>query len=243
MCPSETKELNPNHPQTDQSKEPFTPKDELENGILREPSQKNLSLFFSLMLEPFEWLQMLSTRLHSTFILGVFFVYGLSHGFSSAFFKVVSDYYWKDVQKVQPSAVQLFIGLYSIPWVMKPIWGLLTDVFPFKGYKRRPYFVIAGLIGAFSALAVALSGNLSVVLALFLLIGITAAMAIADVTIDACIARKSIEIPSLAPDMQTLCGFCSSAGALFGYSTSGFFVHHLGPQVLLKFFLISFRNW
>nr|KAJ0216706.1 hypothetical protein LSAT_V11C300111060 [Lactuca sativa] len=33
--------------------------------------------------------------------------------------------------------------------------------------------------------------------------------------------------------MQSLCGVCSSVGALVGYSTSGFFVHHLGPQIAL----------
>lgn len=143
---------------------------------------------------------------------------------------MVSDYYWKDVQRVQPSSVQLLIGLYYIPWVMKPLWGLLTDVFPVRGYRRRPYFVLAGALGAVSSLAVA-GSELPAPAALACLIGLTAALAIADVTIDACIAKNSIEIRALAPDMQSLCGFCSSAGALLGYSTSGFFVHHVGAQV------------
>lgn len=119
---------------------------------------------------------------------------------------------------------------------MKPVWGLLTDVFPIRGYRRRPYFVLAGVIGTVSALTVAFSGNLAAVVALTWLIGLTAGVAIADVTIDACIARNSIEIRSLASDLQSLCGFCSSAGALVGYSTSGFFVHHLGPQVPILLF-------
>ncbi|OVA10302.1 Biopterin transport-related protein BT1 [Macleaya cordata] len=67
-------------------------------------------------------------------------------------------------------------------------------------------------------------------MALASLIGITASMAIADVTIDACIAKNSIEMPSLASDMQSLCGFCTSVGALIGFSTSGMFVHHLGAK-------------
>lgn len=94
--------------------------------------------------EPFWWLGMLCRELNPSFVLGVVLVYGLSQGFAGSFFKVVSDYYWKDVQRVQPSTVQVYIGLYYIPWVMKPLWGLLTDVFPVAGYKRRPYFIIAG---------------------------------------------------------------------------------------------------
>lgn len=57
----------------------------------------------------------------------------------------MSDYYWKDVQKVQPSAVQMFSGFYYIPWLMKPVWGVLTDVFSVYGYRRRPYFIFAGM--------------------------------------------------------------------------------------------------
>ncbi|KAI6680414.1 hypothetical protein NL676_034295 [Syzygium grande] len=110
---------------------------------------------FSLLLEPIQWLQMLSANLNPTFILGVFVVYGLNQGFAGSFFRVVSDFYWKDVQRVQPSSVQLYSGLYYIPWIMKPLWGLLTDVFPVMGYRRRPYFVTAGVLGATSAMAVA----------------------------------------------------------------------------------------
>ncbi|KAL8504254.1 hypothetical protein ACS0TY_022836 [Phlomoides rotata] len=226
------KYLNPKHLEEDQSEKPLTRSDQ-ENQEHKDHHSKNSCSFLSPVLEPFQWLQMLSSTLNPTFVLGVVLVYGLNQGFSGSFFKVVSDYYWKDVQKVQPSAVQHFVGLYYIPWVMKPIWGLLTDVFPVRGYRRRPYFVLAGVIGAVSALSVAAGGQLAVFLALTFLIGITAGVAIGDVTIDACIARNSIEIRSLAADMQSLCGLCSSAGALLGYSTSGLLVHHLGPQVAL----------
>ncbi|MBA0622524.1 hypothetical protein Godav_008057 [Gossypium davidsonii] len=199
-------------------------------GNLDSAEASKSSNIFSVFLEPIQWIQMLSSQLNPTFIIGIVIVYGLNLGFSGSFFKVVTDYYWKDVQKVQPSVVQLYIGLYYIPWIMKPVWGLLTDVFPIRGYRRRPYFVLAGVLGGVSALMVALIGNLPAALALSCFIGIAAGMAIADVTIDACIATNSIEVRSLAPDMQSLCGFCSSAGALIGYSTSGFFVHHLGAQ-------------
>jgi MFS family permease len=183
------------------------------------------------LTEAFQWIAMLSRELNVTFVLGVFLIYGIGQGFSGSFFKVVSDYYWKDVQKVQPSVVQLYVGFYYLPWVLKPLWGILTDAFPFRGYRRRPYFVVAGVIGTVSAVIVAIGGNLAAVAALICFIGVSASLAIADVTIDACIARNSIEVRSLAPDLQSLCGFCSGSGALVGYLASGFFVHHLGPQV------------
>ncbi|XP_074586256.1 putative folate-biopterin transporter 6 [Curcuma longa] len=185
---------------------------------------------YRMVVEPAEWIRMLCRELNGSFVFGVVVVYGLSQGFAGSFFRVVSDYYWKDVQRVQPSAVQFFIGLYYLPWIMKPIWGLLTDVVPVRGYRRRPYFVAAGVLGVAATFVVATFERLAVAVALLCLVGMTAGVAIADVTIDACIARNSIERPGLAADMQSLCGFVSSAGALVGFSTSGVFVHLLGAQ-------------
>lgn len=195
---------------------------------------KNPFTILSNSNSPIQWLKTLTKKLNPTFITGIFIIYGIGQGFSGSFFKLVSDYYWKDIQKIQPSTVQLYVGLYFIPWILKPFWGILTDTFPFRGYYRRPYFVLSGVIGVLSGLIVAFSGKIVAVGALGCFLGVSASFAIADVTIDACIARNSIEFPSLAPDLQSLCGFCNGFGALFGYLVSGFFVHHLGPQVCIN---------
>lgn len=200
----------------------------------KDPHFRNHSTNNNIITQPIQWLKMLSSQLNPTFIIGVFLIYGLGQGFSGSFFKVVGDYYWKDVQKLQPSLVQLYVGLYFIPWVLKPFWGILTDAVPIRGYRRRPYFVAAGVIGTVSGAVVAVRGDLPAAAALVCFVGVSASLAIADVTIDACIARNSIEVRSLAPDLQSLCGFCSAAGALVGYLLSGFFVHHVGPQVRNK---------
>ncbi|PKU78761.1 probable folate-biopterin transporter 6 [Dendrobium catenatum] len=184
----------------------------------------------SFLLQPLEWIRMLCRELNTSFVLGVMLVYGLSQGFTGSFFRVVTDFYWKDVQKVQPSAVQMYIGFYYIPWILKPVWGILTDMFPVRGYRRRPYFILAGVLGASTALTISMEGKLSIPVALLCLVGMAAGVAIADVTIDACIAKNSIEKPNLAPDLQSLCSFVSSVGALIGYSSSGILVHLFGSQ-------------
>ncbi|GAB2276203.1 hypothetical protein Dimus_010937 [Dionaea muscipula] len=211
-----------------------SPDHEAEEPLTKEQAAAaNSNPFLLLLLQPYQWIKMLSQQLNPTFILGVFLVYGLSQGFSGAYFRVVADYYWKDVQRVQPSVVQLYIGFYYIPWIMKPLWGLLTDVFPVVGYRRRPYFIAAGVIGGVSASVLAFTGALPAAAAVVCLVGVAAGMAIADVVIDACIAKNSIEASALASDLQSLCGFCSSVGALIGYSTSGLFVRQLGAQLAL----------
>ncbi|KAL8130030.1 hypothetical protein V2J09_019185 [Rumex salicifolius] len=193
----------------------------------------------TLVLEPIEWVRSLSSQLDPTLIAGIFLVYALSHGFAGSYFKVASDFYWKDVQRVNPSVVQLFWGFYYIPWVLKPVWGILTDVFPVAGYRRRPYFLIAGVVGGVSALSLAFIRHLPSAVALGWMVGVKTGMAIGEVTIDACIARKSIEHKALAPDMQSLCGLSSSMGSLVGYLASGVFVHKLGAQEALGLLTIS----
>lgn len=94
---------------------------------------------------PIHWFKMLSREMHWSFVLGVVVVYGISQGVGGALAGVGTKYYMKDVQKVQPSEAQVYAGITSIPWIVKPLWGLLTDVVPILGYRRRPYFIFAGM--------------------------------------------------------------------------------------------------
>uniref|UniRef100_A0A0E0PUF5 Major facilitator superfamily (MFS) profile domain-containing protein n=1 Tax=Oryza rufipogon TaxID=4529 RepID=A0A0E0PUF5_ORYRU len=185
---------------------------------------------------PVGWFRMLGRELHWSFVAGVVATYGASQGLGGGVMRVASDYYWKDVQRVQPSAAQVYQGVTSIPWMVKPLWGLLTDVLPIAGYRRRPYFVIAGgFMGVVAMLVLSLHSKLHVLFALLALMAGSASVAIADVTIDACVAENSIVHPHLAADMISLNGFCASVGGLIGFSISGFLVHAIGSQINLVF--------
>ncbi|OEL30360.1 putative folate-biopterin transporter 2 [Dichanthelium oligosanthes] len=179
---------------------------------------------------PCGWLRRLSRELHWSFVLAVVAVYGACQGVGNALGCVAAGYYWKDVQRVQPSAAQFYQGVTDAPWVVKPLWGLLTDVVPVAGYRRRPYFVLAGVIGVSSMLMLSLHPGLGIMPALLALTAQSAGAAIADVTVDALVAQNSITHPPLASDMQSLCGFGSSVGALLGFSISGLLVHSMGAQ-------------
>lgn len=100
--------------------------------------------FCDCVCAPIHWFRMLAMELHWSFVFGVVAVYGISQGLGGALARVGTEYYMKDVQKVQPSEAQIYAGITSIPWLVKPLWGLLTDVLPIVGYHRRPYFVLAG---------------------------------------------------------------------------------------------------
>lgn len=187
----------------------------------------------SVLYAPFDWFMMLARELHWSFVYGVIVIYGISQGLGWSIWRVASEYYWKDVQLKQPSQAQVYQGITSIPWIVKPLWGLLTDVLPMGGYRRRPYLIFSGLLGIVSLLVLSLHKQLHVFFALVAMTVGSAGVAIADVTIDACVAQNSISHPLLAADMQSLCGLSSSIGSLVGFSISGLLVHAIGSQGVL----------
>ena len=48
-----------------------------------------------------------------------------------------------------PSSVQLELwgGLKALPWIIKPVYGILSDAVPLLGYHRRSYLILFGLLG------------------------------------------------------------------------------------------------
>ncbi|KAG2238745.1 hypothetical protein Bca52824_092047 [Brassica carinata] len=89
-------------------------------------------------------------------------------------------------------------------------------------------------------LFISVLGNLHLYLALLWMTIASAAMAIADVTIDACTAYNSIKHPSLASDMQSLCSLSSSIGALLGFFMSGILVHLVGSKGVFGLLTLPF---
>ncbi|KAK8489221.1 hypothetical protein V6N11_029236 [Hibiscus sabdariffa] len=179
---------------------------------------------------PIHWFKMLAVEMHWSFVFGVVSIYGINQGFGGALYRIGTEYYMKDVQKVQPSKAQVYSGITSIPWIIKPVWGLLTDVLLIMGYRRRPYFILSGLLGVVSMLFISLESKMQLVSALLTLTAGNTAVAVADVTVDACVAQNSVTHPSRAADMQSLCALSYSFGGLLGFSISGVFIHLIGPK-------------
>nr|XP_016495800.1 PREDICTED: probable folate-biopterin transporter 3 isoform X2 [Nicotiana tabacum] len=200
----------------------------LDGQLQREKKTKNRIL--GLILRPFYWLGKLSEELHWSFVSAVVIVYGINQGMSLGLSKISTQYYMKDEQKLQPSEAQIYFGIIQLPWVVKPLWGLLTDTLPILGYRRRPYFMLGGFIGVVAMLSLSINQNLHLAFALLCLMAGSAGVAIADVTIDACVTENRISHPSLASDMQSLCGLSSSVGQLIGFGISGFLVHLIGSK-------------
>ncbi|CAA0404695.1 unnamed protein product [Arabidopsis thaliana] len=194
----------------------------------------------SVVCGPVRWLKMLASKLHWSYVFAVVSNCGINQGFGYSLGHVATEYYMKDVQKIQPSEYQALFVITRIPWSIKPLWGILTDILPIYGFHRRPYFILAGVFGVVSLLFISLQSNLHLYLALFWMTISSAAMAIADVTIDACTTYNSNKHPSLASDMQSLCSLSYSIGELLGFFMSGILVHLVGSKGVFGLLTFTF---
>jgi MFS family permease len=61
------------------------------------------------------------------------------------------NYYLKEAQGWSPVQITAFVTLFNVPWIIKPVYGLISDFVPLFGYRRKSYLVLANVaaIGAF----------------------------------------------------------------------------------------------
>jgi predicted MFS family arabinose efflux permease len=55
------------------------------------------------------------------------------------------NYYLKEVQGWTPVQVTAFITLFNLPWIIKPLYGLVSDFVPLFGYRRKSYLILANV--------------------------------------------------------------------------------------------------
>jgi MFS family permease len=60
------------------------------------------------------------------------------------------NYYLKVAQSWTPVQITGFITLFNLPWIIKPLYGLISDFVPLFGYRRKSYLLLvnaAAIIG------------------------------------------------------------------------------------------------
>jgi MFS family permease len=54
--------------------------------------------------------------------------------------------YWlKETIHWDPVTISASLSVLDLPWIIKPLWGAISDFVPLFGYRRRPYLVLANI--------------------------------------------------------------------------------------------------
>ena len=107
---------------------------------------------------------------------------------SSALTEIPTLYFIKFVLGMGDPGGQLFQSLKSVGWLVKPLWGFISDRVPLFGYRRKSWFILMALLGVAFWIMNALFAFFGVRLPLVYLIGFNLAFstyAFVDVVSDA----------------------------------------------------------
>lgn len=84
-----------------------------------------------------------------------FFVAYILQGFACAQFGIVGQpvqYYFMDGLNLDAAKISMFMSVMMIPWIIKPVYGMISDMVPLFGWHRKSYLVLAAFVAAIAFL-------------------------------------------------------------------------------------------
>jgi predicted MFS family arabinose efflux permease len=100
------------------------------------------------------------------------------------------DYLLKDVMHLGAGQAALFITLMTLPLTIKPVFGLLTDLLPWRGKRRLPHMVAVSLIASVGWVLLAFLKDYRYGPALALLMLINVGFVLSDIVCDGVMVER-----------------------------------------------------
>ena len=160
-------------------------------------------------------------------ILSVYFVQGIL-----GLARLAVSFFLKDELGLSPAQVAALMGIAALPWVIKPLFGFLSDGLPLFGYKRRPYLVLSGLMGTAAWLSLANIVHTAWAATGVLLLS-SLSVAIGDVIVDSLVVERARgESLSKSGSLQSLTWGASAMGGLITAYLSGWLLQHFSTHTV-----------
>jgi folate/biopterin transporter len=155
-------------------------------------------------------------------ILAVYFVQGIL-----GLARLAVSFFLKDELHLGPAEVSALMGVVSIPWMVKPIYGFVSDGLPVMGYRRRPYLILSGFLGVTSWITLATVVDQAWSATLAIALG-SLSVALSDVIVDSIVVERARgESVGTAGSLQSLCWGSAALGGLITAYFSGLLLEHL----------------
>lgn len=144
--------------------------------------------------------------------------------------RLAVNFYLKDDLHLDPAETAVISGFSSLPWLIKPLYGFISDSLPLFGYRRRSYLVLSGLLGALSWSLMATIVESKYSAALSILLG-SLSVAFSDVVVDSMVVERARgESQSVSGSLQSLCWGSSAFGGIVSSYFSGSMVDAYGVR-------------
>ena len=162
-------------------------------------------------------------------ILVVYFVQGIL-----GLARLAVSFFLKDELHLSPAEVSALMGIAALPWMVKPLFGFISDGLPIFGYRRRPYLILSGLLGtaAWIMMATVVHTAWAATLAIALS---SLSVAVSDVIVDSLVVERArSESVRDAGSLQSLTWGASAIGGLVTAYFSGFLLQHFTSQIVFE---------
>ncbi|KAL6636768.1 hypothetical protein ACP70R_024340 [Stipagrostis hirtigluma subsp. patula] len=144
--------------------------------------------------------------------------------------RLAVSFYLKDDLHLDPAETAVISGFAAFPWLVKPLYGFISDSIPLFGYRRRSYLILSGLLGALSWSLMATIVDDKYTAALSIVLG-SLAVAVSDVVVDSMVVERARgESQSTSGSLQSLCWGSSAFGGLVSAYFSGSLVDSYGVR-------------
>lgn len=146
--------------------------------------------------------------------------------------RLAVSFFLKDELGLTPAQVSALMGIAALPWMVKPLFGFISDGLPILGYRRRPYLILSGFLGsaAWIGLATVVHSAWAATLAIALS---SLSIAISDVIVDSLVVERARgESISDAGSLQSLSWGATALGGLITAYLSGFLLQHFSTRTV-----------
>ena len=141
------------------------------------------------------------------------------------------SFFLKDEIGLSPAEVAFVTSCGTFPWLIKPLYGFVSDSFPLAGYRRRSYMAVCGVAGSlgWATLATLAHGKGAVIGGLVLS---NVGVAMADVVVDSVVVERVREVddPDLEGSLQSLSWGARAVGSIIAALYGGHLVEEYGPR-------------
>jgi folate/biopterin transporter len=176
-------------------------------------------------------------------ILCIYFVQGIL-----GLARLAISFFLKDELGLTPAQVAALVGIGALPWVIKPVFGFLSDGLPLFGYRRRSYLIGSGILGtlAWGSLATIVHTSWAATTAIF---AASLSVAISDAIVDSLVVERARkESLAQAGSLQSLSWGVSALGGLVTAYLSGWLLEHFSNQTVFGItatfpLLVSVAAW
>lgn len=100
------------------------------------------------------------------------------------------SYLLKDFLELSATESAVFVSFMTAPFIIKPLFGALSDAFPINLFRRRPYLLASSALTTLGWLLLAYTRDYTYGWALFLLTGVNVGLSFSDVLCDGVMVER-----------------------------------------------------